>query len=271
LQLLNGHVYHYKLLLQCLIGPKTNVFKSYYGSIVESIAEELTKGNLRLNSPVKKIEWSEKINLNSSKAVLITLQNNKKIFANSVIVTCSLGFLKENHDNLFIPRLPIHLTKAIENLGFGVINKIFLDFNELWWDPNIKGFQFLWKVAEKSGNNDLAQNKLSSWTRDITGFDVQREHQTVLLGWVGGKGAYIIETLSQQQIIQDCAELFRFFLKNNNIPKANKCLWSRWASNQYIRGSYSHITNKCDITGVSPATLAEPIWARIQYNTDQQV
>ncbi|XP_011497071.1 PREDICTED: spermine oxidase-like [Ceratosolen solmsi marchali] len=255
---------------KCLIGPKVNVFKSYYGSIVESIAKQLTKGNLRLDSPVKKIEWSKKLNLINSKSVLVTLQNNKKILANSIIVTCSLGFLKENHDKLFTPILPTRLTKAIESLGFGVINKIFLEFSETWWDPNIKGFQFLWKVTKKSSNDELIKNKLSSWTRDITGFDVLKDHQTVLLGWVGGKGACIIETLSQQQIIQDCAELFRFFLKNNNVPKANKCLWSCWASNQFIRGSYSHITKKCDITGVSPATLAEPIWRKVQYNEKQK-
>jgi hypothetical protein len=29
-------------------------------------------------------------------------------------------------------------------MGFAAINKIFLDFKEPWWSPDIKGFQLIW-------------------------------------------------------------------------------------------------------------------------------
>lgn len=34
--------------------------------------------------------------------------------------------------------------QAIEDMGFAAINKIFLDFKEPWWSPDIKGFQLIW-------------------------------------------------------------------------------------------------------------------------------
>lgn len=228
---------------------------------MEAIAGELAQENLRLNSPVKKIEWNEQVNLDVSKPIVVTIQGNKKILANCVIVTCSLGFLKENHDKLFNPTLPMRLTTAIQSLGFGMINKVFLDFDQPWWEPHTKGFQFLWTEENEARNNDQERDRLAVWTRDLTGFDVLAGHRAVLLGWIGGKGARIIETLSDQQIIQDSAKLFRYFLKNNDVPDAGKCSRSRWASNPFVRGGYSHIAKQCDIGGVSPNTLAEPIWA----------
>ena len=252
-------------------GSEHNIFKSHYGSIVQSIAEELTQDNLRLDSPVKKIEWSEQVNFNDSKPIVVTLQDNNKILTNCVIVTCSLGFLKENHNDLFIPTLPLKLTKAIESMGFGVINKVFLDFDEPWWDSKTKGFQFLWKAEYNLQNSNPIRCKLASWTQDFTGFDVLKDHRGVLLGWIGGKGAYIVETLSEKQIIEDCTDLFRYFLKNDNVPEAKKCLRSCWASNQFIKGGYSHITKKCDITGISPAVLAEPVWGTISFDGKNEV
>ncbi|XP_031787393.1 spermine oxidase [Nasonia vitripennis] len=244
-------------------GPEHNIFKSRYGSMVESIAGELIQENIRLNSPVKKIEWNEQVNSHDSKTILVTLQNNKQILANCIIVTCSLGVLKETHNKLFSPILPVRLRGAIESMGFGMINKVFLDFDEPWWEPGTKGFQFLWRTETDNCTNNQDKNKLPLWTRDLTGFDVLPGHRSVLLGWIGRKGARIIESLSEQQIIRDCSDLFKYFLKRNEVPEARKCLRSRWSSNEFIRGGYSHITKKCDVIGVSPATLAEPIWGMV--------
>ncbi|XP_058797804.1 spermine oxidase-like isoform X2 [Phymastichus coffea] len=248
-------------------GPEYNIFNTHYGAIVESITRELSQDNIRLNCPVTKIEWNDKIDVNNPRPITITLENNKKINTKCAIITSSLGFLKENHDKLFIPMLPKQFVTAIQSLGFGLINKVFLEFSEPWWEPNTKGFQFLWNDNTEKCNNNPARKKLAGWAKDLTGFDVIKDQKSILLGWVGGKGACVIETLSEQQIIKDCAEIFRFFLKNENVPEASKCIKSTWFSNRYVKGGYSHISKKCDIAGISPATLAKPIWGTINsYN-----
>ncbi|XP_014236124.1 spermine oxidase-like [Trichogramma pretiosum] len=252
-------------------GPEHNIFESHYSSIVDYLVGELNLDNLILNTPVTKVEWDDSIELSNNKPVTITLQNKRIISADCVIITCSLGFLKESQLTFFSPLLPKPHRTAIENLGFGLINKIYLDFDEPWWEPHIKGFQFLWKLSKNEENNPL-RKKLAPWVYDLTGFDVVQNHKAVLLGWIGGKGAQIIETLSESQVIQDCKTLFRYFLKNDSLPEANKCVKSCWGSNRYFKGSYSHITKKCDITGVSPATLAEPIWGkRIKNNLHENL
>lgn len=214
------------------------------------------------------------MNSDSTKPITVLLQNDKIIIADCVIVTCSLGVLKENLDNLFYPALPTHMTQTIQSMGFGMINKVFLEFTEPWWESDTKGFQFLWKVRNLS-QNDSCNNKekcnLATWTQDLTGFDVLKDHPALLLGWVGRKGAQLLETLSEKQIIQDCATVFRYFLKDEKVPEASRCLKTCWGDNQFVRGGYCHITKKCDIIGVSPATLAEPVWGKIVSDTQNEV
>ncbi|KAF7382463.1 hypothetical protein HZH68_015382 [Vespula germanica] len=242
-------------------GPEYLSFKAGYNSILKFIADNLDPNNLRLNSAVEVIEWQQNININESeKSIILTLSNEKQIFTKCVIITCSLGHLKENYQKMFVPPLPCNYTLGIECLGFGLINKIFLDFGQSWWKPETKGFQFIW---HKNNINVFSEKSLATWTKDLTGFDVLQNHQGVLLGWVGGQGASIIETLSEEEVATDCLNLFKYFLKIDNIPTVQRCVRTQWNANKYIRGSYSHISVNCDRKKITPGTLAEPIWGTI--------
>ncbi|XP_076630893.1 uncharacterized protein LOC143346566 isoform X2 [Colletes latitarsis] len=246
-------------------GPEHFSFKAGYNSLSKLIADGLNRKNLRLNTSVDLIEWQEEVVVKDScTPVLLTLSDNTKILTDCVIITSSLGYLKENYKNMFTPVLPSPFDQAIESLGFGLINKIFLDFGTPWWKPGTKGFQLLWK--ERISEDIYCNETLATWTRDLTGFDVLPDHEGVLLGWVGGRGAYIVETLSEQQVAIDCASLLKHYLKLDAMPLVKRCLRTQWNANNYVRGSYSHISTKCDENGVSPATLAEPIWSKIIEN-----
>jgi hypothetical protein len=58
----------------------------------------------------------------------------------------------------------------------------------------------------------------SSWLRDVTGFDIVPELEAVLLGWVGGRGAQLVEEVTEDEIGQQCTELLRTFTGNKHIP-----------------------------------------------------
>lgn len=220
------------------------------------------KENLRLNTSVESIEWQQN-DFNSP--LILNVSNNTRILADCVIITCSLGYLKENYKTMFIPSLPNLFSQAIECLGFGLINKVFLDFGSSWWKPNTKGFQLLWKEGVFCNKN------LAVWTRDLTGFDVLPNHEGVLLGWVGGRGAYIVESLSEEQIAIDCENLLRHYLKCYKISPIKRCLRTQWNANKYIRGSYSHITTRCDVNGITPRSLSEPIWGKLTEHDNKDV
>ena len=62
-----------------------------------------------------------------------------------VICTIPLGVLKEEKVRLFTPQLPEDKIKTIDALGFGLCNKIFLEFEskDVFWESG-ESIQILW-------------------------------------------------------------------------------------------------------------------------------
>lgn len=73
-----------------------------------------------------------KISQTNDKLRVIT-KDGRDFGADYVIVTCSLGVLKDKVASLFEPQLPLKKLKAIETMEMGVVNKIFLEFEHPWW------------------------------------------------------------------------------------------------------------------------------------------
>lgn len=219
---------------------------------------------MRLATPVETIRWRDSVESWTDSPITVTTFKGTQIIADAVIVTCSLGYLKKNYRKMFQPSLPNRLSVAIEDLGFGTINKIFLDFGDLpWWQTNVKGFQLLWHRYD--------HRSLPEWTRDITGFDVLPTHPATLVMWIGGRGARIVEDLSECTIAQDCMNLLTHYFRCHDIPPVRKCVRTKWYGNEYVRGGYSHITKNCENDDVSPRTLAEPVWMTMLQNDTKKV
>lgn len=240
-------------------GPEHLLFKSGYGSLTNLLVDNLDERKVRLATSVETICWRDSVDSSNDSPIIVRTSEGTQILADAVVVTCSLGYLKENHRKMFQPSLPSRLRIAIEDLGFGTINKIFLDFGEPWWKKGVNGFQLVWR-------RDTDHQFLPEWTKYLTGFDVLPTHPATLIVWVGGRGACIIEDLSEETIAQDCMNLLTHYLRCRDIPPVKKCVRTRWNGNRYVRGGYSHITKSCEEDDISPRTLAEPVWATMLQN-----
>ncbi|XP_033104283.1 spermine oxidase-like isoform X2 [Anneissia japonica] len=215
--------------------------------------------------------------VNVGKAIHVICKNGTKYFADHVIITCSLGYLKKHSQTLFMPQLPCKQLHAIENLGFGTVNKVFLKFKSPFWksQADFSGFQFLWDVSEncddeceetelKFGNVSRDQRNShclfdveGSWFRYIKGFDTIGGFPCILVGWISGAAAEYMETLSEQFVGKVCIELLSKFLKDTQITDLEWVKCTRWKSSPYILGSYSYAS--VDVCGNEYDQLAEPI------------
>lgn len=70
-------------------------------------------------------------------------ESETSIEADHVIVTIPLGVLKNDFESMFVPELPISKVNAIRSLSYGVVNKIFMTFEEQWW-PNDTNLFIIW-------------------------------------------------------------------------------------------------------------------------------
>lgn len=206
-----------------------------------------------LNKEVCAIDW-----LNPSRSHLVVKCSDGTSYdAHHVIVTVSLGVLKENYKTLFQPQLPILKINAIEGLSIGVVNKIFLEFEKPFWDDDFAGFSLLWthddSIAIRATPN--------AWLEDIFGFYRVDYQPNILCGWIVGPSARAMEQLDDATVLKGCQFLFKKFLGNRMPWKTPvNFIRSSWYSNKHFRGSYSFRSITTDMLRTSAQELAHPLY-----------
>lgn len=97
-------------------------------------------GQVALQQEVTQIE-----HLTKQERVRVKTKDGSEFQAPLCICTLPLGVLKKRAPS-FNPALPLRRTKAIQNLGFGLLNKIVITYPEVWWAD--KGASFISIVPE---------------------------------------------------------------------------------------------------------------------------
>ncbi|BET01714.1 Flavin containing amine oxidoreductase [Nesidiocoris tenuis] len=214
-----------------------------FSRLVTSLVELLPSGALMTSCPVTRVFRDGNCR--------IVCEDGRQYSADYVLITSSIGFLRENGD-FFEPPLPEKYRNAIENIGFGTVNKIFLFYDDPWWG-DLQGIQLVWNSSDKL--NKFA-NGAMSWVDGLTGFDTVTSCDNVLLGWVGGRGAKECENLSENEIGSHCTAVLRHFTGRPTVPEPSRVIRSKWNSNRFVRGAYSHLTsNSSDCQDI----LSEPL------------
>ncbi|XP_060042874.1 spermine oxidase isoform X2 [Erinaceus europaeus] len=189
--------------------------------------------------------------------VVVECEDCEMIPADHVIVTVSLGVLKQQHNSFFHPGLPAEKVAAIHRLGIGTTDKIFLEFEEPFWGPECNSLQFVWEDEAESRTLTYPPEL---WYRKICGFDVlypPERYGHVLSGWICGEEALVMERCDDEAVAEICTEMLRQFTGNPNIPKPRRILRSSWGSNPYFRGSYSY--TQVGSSGADVERLAKPL------------
>ncbi|XP_070537839.1 peroxisomal N(1)-acetyl-spermine/spermidine oxidase-like [Ptychodera flava] len=256
----------------------TELGKGGYISVINSLLATIPETDMSLNKEVKCVHLNGVKGDNPTdhdgsnvkgQRVSIECHDGDWIDADHVLMTCSLGYLKKNSTTLFKPELPQQKAEAIRKMGFGTVDKIFLQFAKPFWDKDIEGLHFIWDVPKLSVHKRESQAAVNeteqgvdlkdSWFRKISGFEaVSDNHERVLIGWIFGKEAEYMETLDEKEVVETCVRLLGEFT-GKEIPKVEKFLISRWNSNPYICGSYSHFAVGSE--GSDQLNLFEPLYS----------
>ena len=126
---------------------------------------------------------------------------------------------------MFDPTLPNDKVEAIDKIGFGVVDKIFLEFDSSPWGTvdDVHGMEFLFN---DSGISYSAQEADNDWTRFLLGayiedkfllgnYDEAFKDKIVSL-WLSGEGAKKMESLDIDQVKSDTMKMLRRMTKNIN-------------------------------------------------------
>lgn len=219
------------------IDGKDVLFPGGYSQIIDLVAKDLLE-NIKLNQIVKKITY------NNQGVVVTTNQGN--FSADKVIITLPLGVLKKGSVE-FSPQLPEPKVNAINRLGMGVLNKLYLQFPQAFWD---KETHLLGYISASKGE----------WAEWVNLYRYTKE--PVLLGFNAGSYGQAIELLPDTEIISRAMQTLRQ-MYGSQVPNPIGYLITRWQQDPFSYGSYSYIA-----TGATPGdrqTLGEPIDNRLFF------
>lgn len=146
-----------------------------FETIIDLLKKTIPKDNILLNHQVKCIYWNQSEINKDHYDVCVECENGELFYADHVIVTVSVGVLKCAYKRMFNPPLPDEKQHAIESLGFGIVDKVMLQFDEPIVDSDIHVVEFLWD-DDIDTKHDLA----NTWYRRIYSFQVV--HDNILLG-----------------------------------------------------------------------------------------
>lgn len=193
-------------------GGEDMLFPDGYDQIITGLLKDLT---VKLEQPVQQVEYDDN-------GVRIT--TNQGVFAaERAVITLPLGVLKRGTVK-FVPELPQPKLAAINRLGMGVLNKLYLRFDAPFWDTR---HDLLGYIAAHKGE----------WAEWLNMY--KYTGQPILLGFNAGRYGRQLEDWADQKIVAEAMQVLRT-IYGQAIPDPQAWLITRWGSDPWAGGSYSY-------------------------------
>jgi monoamine oxidase len=210
-------------------GGEEVIFPGGYNQITDGLANGL---DIHLGTVVKTVRYgSDGVEVETSVGSFV---------ADKAVVTFPLGVLKQASVK-FDPPLPESKQSAIQRLGMGVLNKVYLKFSETFWDEDVETISYM-------------GDELGEWN-DWLSF-VPFTGEPVLMAFHGGDKGFALEDLSDDEIVAGAMRTLRVMF-GDDIPEPDGVLITRWGKDPFSFGAYSHISPFA--SGGDHDALAEPV------------
>jgi hypothetical protein len=205
---------------------------SGYQRIVEhfhGIARTNPHFHLGLGTPIAGLSYDEE-----NERVRVLTKSGEAFEAAHVIVTASLGVLKEG-DIAFSPALPPRRLRAIQSLGMGLLDKVVLQYDSVWWD-----------MAEDACLIFIPSTPPLPLLRSLFVNSFAHRGKAILVLYINPEDAPAVEALSDAELANWAHPLLA-----DRLPRAaqttgspappTRTMATRWLQDEYSRGSYSYM------------------------------
>ncbi|VEU34069.1 unnamed protein product [Pseudo-nitzschia multistriata] len=213
-----------------------------------AILTEAENDKQRIPNGEAKAAEEKVVKYDPSSTVQVTLRDGTVLEADAVVCTLPLGVLKLPPSDpchvRFVPPLSPTKTKAIQNLGCGLLNKCAISFPSVFWQDS----DFLGQA--RSEYSYLVLNA-ANYTQ-----------KPVLIFMYGGDFARVVEDWTDRQIVEDCLEVLKKMCVGSRAerqipPPVDYCV-TRWGKEEYSRMAFTCVPPGVD-GAASLAAISEPI------------
>ncbi|KAL2890149.1 flavin containing amine oxidoreductase [Ceratocystis lukuohia] len=209
----------------------------------------------RFNSPVQKIVYDpEAASTGHDQKCAVICEDGTTIDADYVVCSIPLGVLKAGNV-CFDPPLPEWKKGAIKRIGYGVLNKVILTYQEAFWETDRDIFGIL---RDPLNPESVSQEEYAeSRGRFFQWFNVSSSSGLpCLLALMAGKAGYAAEKEDDKSLVQEATTLLRKVF-GKHVPYPKEAIITRWASDKYSFGSYSSCGPEMEWDDYD--TLAKPL------------
>ncbi|KAK8138801.1 polyketide synthase 1 [Apiospora sp. TS-2023a] len=182
-------------LEECIDGE--NLFcAGTYRKILQAIAKPAEEGaDIRLSTTVTQINAQDDVDR-------VTLVTDKGVLEfDEVVVTSPLGWLQQ-HPEAFVPALPPRLTKAINSIGYGCLEKVYINFPKAFWlVPDSKG-RIVKGFCQWLAPNYAHKSNPQKWTQEVVelaSLDPVTSQPTLLFYTYGDQSRYLTSEVRKLQ------------------------------------------------------------------------
>ncbi|KAJ6820506.1 putative polyamine oxidase 5 [Iris pallida] len=226
-----------------------------YSRVIEHLASALPEGSIRMNAKVREIEWCRVDGGEGPVRVHVDgggREGEEVVVADHVIVTVSLGVLKAGLRKdadagsvmRFSPGLPGFKREAIGRLGFGVVDKLFMEMD------GGDEFPYLQLAFKSEGHVE----KIPRWMRRTASICPIYGGSRVVLAWLAGEEAAEMEELEDGDVIGGVHATLEAFRVGRRVLRVRR---SGWRRNPLFLGSYSYVA--LGSSGEDLDLMAEPL------------
>ncbi|PYI12350.1 hypothetical protein BO78DRAFT_300845 [Aspergillus sclerotiicarbonarius CBS 121057] len=196
-----------------------------------------TKLDVRTNKIVSKIAYDHS-GMGKNRTV-VHCEDGESFVADKVVFTGSLGVLKHRSIQ-FSPPLPEWKTSAVDRLGFGIMNKVILVFDEPFWDTERDMFGLL---REPNNRNSMTQEDYAANRGRFYLFwnCMRTTGLPVLIALMAGDAAHQAECTPDAELIAEVTSQLRNVFKHVVVPDPLETIITRWGTDKFTRGSYSYV------------------------------
>ena len=250
------------------------LLKEGYSTVVDHMVKKLKeygdkKFKVELNFPVGAVEYARRTTTQKyqdrSQRKLVELSDTcsvtsedgqRSIKLDFVVCTLPLGVLKHSLSDLpdvpdssedgseaiaqkvmFEPPLPVSKRDSINTVGFGLLDKLYLQFATPFWRKplGLEGDKYLF------GNSSGHNSHHYMFTDFGLTLGTESDAPPILMTLISGKEAVQCEMLSEEEMVQEAVETLKEILAPMEVPSPIAFKRTQWGIDKFSRGCYTFL------------------------------
>ncbi|KAL7901435.1 Sec1-like protein [Trichoderma sp. SZMC 28014] len=204
-----------------------------YQSVARGLLQCPSPLNITTKFPVQRITYHGQ---SFDGPATIESEDGAQVEADAVVCTIPLGVLKQGNV-IFEPPMPSEKADVVNRLGFGILNKVVLLYDRMFWDSNRHIFGVLRDAPNRHSTSQqdygVNRGRFFQWfnVSNTTGLPC-------LIALMAGDAGFDTEHTSNDSLVAEATEILRSVF-GKDVPYPVEAVVTRWGSDRFARGSYS--------------------------------